>query len=214
MFYLALRYIFLIALVRPLTWIVLGTSVRQEGDLPLSGPAIIVANHNSHLDTIVLMSLFPLKLSNLIRPVAAEDYFFKNRFLKWFATRILNVIPIFRTAHRDSNVNPLDPVSEALNEGSIVIYYPEGTRGEPERIAKFKSGIARLAERHPDIPIIPVFMHGLGKALPKGETVLVPFICDIVVGKSLKWSSPKETFLNNVETTISGLARQVNTTWE
>jgi 1-acyl-sn-glycerol-3-phosphate acyltransferase len=213
MFYLVLRYIFLIAIVRPLTLIVLGISVREEGKLPSSGPAIVVANHNSHLDTIVLMSLFPLKLSRLIRPVAAEDYFFKNKFLKWFAVRILNVIPIFRI--REGGVNPLDPVSQALNGGSIVIYYPEGTRGQPEQIAKFKSGIARLAERHPDIPIVPVFMHGLGKALPKGESMLVPFICDIAVGKALKWTSPKETFLNEVESSILALGEKINpTAWE
>ena len=202
-------------IVRPLTWIILGVSVRQEGELPLHGPAIIVANHNSHLDTIVLMSLFPLKISKLIRPVAAEDYFFRNKYLKWFAVRILNVIPIFRTSNKESGLNPLDPVSEALREGSIVIYYPEGTRGEPERITKFKSGIARLAERHPDIPIVPIFMHGLGKALPKGETMLVPFICDIVIGKTIKWSSPKENFLNQIESSILDLAAKVNlTAWE
>ncbi len=211
--YLFMRYFFLLAIVRPLSWIILGISVRQKGKLPDQGPAIIIANHNSHLDTIVLMSLFPLKISKLIRPVAAEDYFFKNQFLKWFAENVLNVIPIHRTKdHRGKD--PLAPISEALTQNSIIIFYPEGTRGEPERIAKFKSGIARLAEKHPDIPLIPIFMHGLGKALPKGESILVPFICDIVIGEHLKWTS-RETFLQEVEKCILDLANEIQlTAWE
>ena len=52
--------------------------------------------------------------------------------------------------------DPLAPVGQALAVNAIVIFYPEGTRGEPERMGKFKSGIARLAERNPEVPVIPV----------------------------------------------------------
>ena len=50
---------------------------------------------------------------------------------------------------------------------------------------KFKSGIGHLAKMAPFVPIIPIYIHGAGKVLPKGEALLVPFIIDIFIDKPL-----------------------------
>ena len=92
----ALQFLFFLLVVRPVLLVILGMNVRGRENLPAKGPAILVANHNSHLDTLTLMALFPLKELHLLRPAAAADYFLANKWLKWFAFTIINIIPLAR----------------------------------------------------------------------------------------------------------------------
>lgn len=202
-----LRYLFFATVARMLVLLVLGLNVRHRERLPSQGPAIVVANHNSHLDTLVLMTLLPLRLLGRVHPVAAMDYFLKNRLLAWFAINIIGILPIER--HKVSrDTDPLAGPSAALERGEILILYPEGSRGEPEQLSAFKTGIARLAERHPDVPVVPVYLHGLGKALPKGESLLVPFFCDVVVGEHLAWTADRRQYMRALTETMQALASE------
>lgn len=201
-----LRLFFFAVIVRLLVLVVLGLNVRRRHLLPNAGPALVVANHNSHLDTLVLMTLLPVRLLPGIRPVAALDYFLRNRLLAWFALNIIGIVPLNRAPRRGED--PLTACCEVLDRGDILILYPEGTRGEPERLTRFKSGIAHLAERFPQIPVIPVYLHGLGKALPKGEALLVPFICDVFVGEALHWHGARGEFMAGLECAMQSLANE------
>ncbi|MGI9443756.1 MAG: lysophospholipid acyltransferase family protein [Rubripirellula sp.] len=205
-----LRIAFFALIVRPLMMIVLGTNVRRGELLPSSGPAIIVANHNSHLDVFALMNVLGLKRLPSVRPVAAADYFMTRRLRRWFATRIVGIIPIDRSKiRREKGKHPLDPISEVLEKEGIVLLFPEGTRGEPEKMDEFQTGVAHIARRHPEIPITPVFMHGLGKALPKGEALLVPFFCDMFVGKPLNSQLKKRELMNQLSVSMDELAAEL-----
>ncbi|MEQ1485457.1 lysophospholipid acyltransferase family protein [Methyloglobulus sp.] len=188
-----LRFLFYLIVVKPLVLVILGINARGREFLPEQGPAIIVANHNSHLDAVALMSLFPLKVIQDVHPVAAADYFLKNRWLKWFALDVVGIIPIERKAPAGQDV--LAPVFEALDRNAILILFPEGTRGEPESMGKLKNGIGHILSERPDIPVIPVFFYGLGKSLPKGEALLVPFFIDAFIGEPLKWLGNRKTFM-------------------
>ena len=197
--------------MRPIVLVVIGLRIVSLERLPRRGPAIICANHNSHLDTMVLMTIFPLRLLAKLRPVAAADYFLQNPLLAWFAIEIIGIIAIDR--HKPScTEHPLSKCSEALERGEILIIYPEGSRGEPESMASFQSGIAHLAKRHPDVPIYPVFIYGLGKVLPKGELILVPFFCDLAIGTPIFWDSNKKTFMASIDRQMNELSTQVNRT--
>jgi 1-acyl-sn-glycerol-3-phosphate acyltransferase len=200
-----IRILFALLIIRPLVFIVLGINVRHRQRLPHQGPAIIVANHNSHLDTLVLLTLFPLSRLHKIRPVAAADYFLKNRFLAWFSLHIMNIIPLERKKARHKD-GLFAEVYRALDRGELIILYPEGSRGEPEQVQKYKSGIYHLVKERPETPIYPVFMHGLGKALPKGDFILVPFFCDVFVGQPFYWQSNRRAFMDDLQNHMQQLA--------
>ena len=181
--------------------------VVQQGQMINHGPVILAANHNSHLDAMVLISLFPLHLLPKVRPVAAADYFLRNPFLAWFATQVVGIVPLKRKREREDE-DLLAPVTEALARGEILLFFPEGSRGEPEQVAEFKSGLARLAERHPEVPIVPIFMHGLGKALPRGDWVLVPFFLDVWIGEAMSFAGSREGFMQNYREAMQALSTQ------
>lgn len=203
----ALRFVFFNLIVRPIVYFYLGINARHRERLPRSGPAIVVANHNSHLDALVILVLFGRRVSRKLRPVAAADYFLRNRFLSWFSRNIIGIIPLNRKPGKGVR-DPLEECSSALASGDILILFPEGSRGEPERLSPFKSGIAHLAERHPDVPVFPIFLHGLGKALPRGHFVLVPFQCDAIVGESFQWPGSREQFMAALQTSMEALAAE------
>lgn len=210
-----LRFLFYGVIVRFVVLFLLGLNVRHRERLPAKGPAILTANHNSHLDAMVLASILPLQLLPRVRPVAAADYFLRNRVLGWFATEVVGILPIARRrAHRDDNCNvngdddPLAGCDAALARGDLLIFFPEGSRGEPERLAEFKRGIGLLAERHPDVPIYPVFTHGLGKALPKNEALLVPFFLDVFVGEPLYGRGGHARFVERLRESIVALGQE------
>lgn len=202
-----LRMLFFALVVKPVLLVILGMNVRHRHRLVSDGPAILIANHNSHLDAIALMCLFPLRMLKKLRPVAAQDYFFRSRPLKWFALRIMGILPLDREV-KSKRTNPLAGIHEALDRGEIVILFPEGSRGEPEQLGEFKTGVAHIAKRNPDVPVIPVFMHGLGKALPRGEALLVPFFLDIFVGEPIRWEGNRTEFMEQLSCRMTALAAE------
>lgn len=200
-----LRIAFFLLIVRPVLLIILGMNVRGREYLPTKGPAIIVANHNSHLDTLTLMALFPLRDLPRLRPVAAADYFLQNKWLAWFALNIIGILPLERGGVKK---NPLADMEAALDRGDILILFPEGSRGQPEQRADFKRGVAYLAKARPDVPVHPVFMHGLGKALPRGSLILVPFNCDVIAGAPFHYEDSTASFMETLEERMLALAAE------
>ena len=89
-----LRLLFFLLIVKPFLLLAVGISVRGRRRLPTQGPALIVANHNSHLDALVLAALLPLRLLPRIRPAASAEYFLRGRWRSWFARQVLSLIHI------------------------------------------------------------------------------------------------------------------------
>ncbi len=198
-----LQTLFFLLIVRPFLALVLGVNLRHAERLPQTGPAILAANHNSHLDTLLLMSLYPLAKLHRVRPVAAADYFLKNPFVAWFALHIMHILPLSRRPKPGEK--PLAHIEAALAAGDILILFPEGSRGEPEKRSALKSGIAHLMEAAPAVPVIPIYLHGLGKALPKGDWLPIPFFADGWVGEPVTWQGERAATMQALEARFQGL---------
>ncbi|WP_268745402.1 lysophospholipid acyltransferase family protein [Staphylococcus agnetis] len=121
----------------------------------------------------------------------------------------MNIIPIERKMTRDFT-GMFQPILDELDQNGIIILYPEGSRGEPEKLSKYKSGIYYLMRERPDVPIQPIFMHGLGKALPKDSFILVPFFVDIFIGETFKCDLNRKAFMDEVTTRLNQLRDEGN----
>lgn len=208
-----LKILIFALLIKPLVFIVLGLNLRGREKLPCTGPAIIAANHNSHLDALVLMSLYPLSLIHKVRPVAAADYFLRNGFLAWLSLHCMGIIPFNRSGHVDREVLFVD-CHAALDNGEILVLFPEGSRGDPEKMSKIKKGLFYLVKDRADTLITPVVMYGLGRVLPRGEALFVPFNCDVIVGDVLQRFPTAKEFNDNLAKTFAQLFEYCLTRYE
>lgn len=188
--------------------VIVGVKVIRKEALKKQKQFIIVSNHNSHIDTMALMSSLTFKQLPNTHPVAAGDYFGGSPIKAFFSKLFTNAILIRRTKDAGSE-NPIEQMSQALNQGKSLILFPEGSRGEPEKMQEFKKGIGVILQKHPTVHYLPVYMSGMGKVLPKGEKLLVPFDSYVLFGEpTLCKSTDVAEIVREIETNILGLKDQ------
>src|SRR5579863_1734323 len=170
-----------VALARAL----LGVTPRWIGCKPTLAQRIYFANHTSHADTVALWAALPPALRTKTHPVAAADYWGRNRLTRFIAIDGMNALLIDRQ-RADPDVDPLVPVIQALEAGKSIIIFPEGKRLAENLPGPFKSGLYRLALRFPTVELIPVYLENLHRSLPKGTIVPVPLICTVRFGAPLE----------------------------
>ena len=163
------------------------TGVRGEwaGCVPELRPRIYFANHRSHGDFVLVWSVLPPALRKQTRPVAAADYWGRGGLRQFIGERVFDAVLIERemvTRDRD----PVAPLAAALDAGSSLILFPEGTRNtSAELLLPFKSGMFRLARACPGAELVPVWIDNLTRVLPKGEFIPVPLLCTVTFGPPL-----------------------------
>ena len=145
---------------------------------------IYVANHNSHMDTAAFLAMLPMKNHLDAHPVAAGDYFGRHPLKQKFYEFVFNTLLIDRKGKQEI-AKVIEPIGQALKNKKSILIFPEGSRGEPEVMGQFKNGVSFLLKNHPHIPFVPIFMQGLGKAMPRGDAVIIPHESRIVVGKPI-----------------------------
>jgi len=188
--------------------LLVGASPRWIGSAPTDAQRIYFANHSSHIDTVALWSALPPELRARTHPVAAADYWGKGRFKRYVALKALNAVLINRNRASPDD-NPLSPLFETLDRGDSLIIFPEGTRQLQPLPGNFKSGLFHLAERYPQVELVPVYLENLHRCMPKGTFLPVPIVCTVRFGAPLQRiaGEDKQTFLNRARDAVIGAAQ-------
>jgi len=146
---------------------VLQTKVTGRAFIPHNRNTIIAANHASHLD----MGLVKYALGSYgdkMVSLAAQDYFFEgNKYRKAFFENFTNLAPMPRGS---SLRQALRQAGDLLENGETVLIFPEGTRSTDGQVHEFKSAVGHLALHH-KVDILPIWLGGTHRSLPKGATV-------------------------------------------
>ena len=128
--------------------------IHGRNNLPARPPFVLVANHASHLDAVVLGAILPARFVGAVFPIAAGDTFFTKPASSIFATACMNALPIWR---KNCGAHSLEDLRERLAGGECVyILFPEGTRtrtGEMENSNPASADSSR-ARTFPLFPVI------------------------------------------------------------
>jgi 1-acyl-sn-glycerol-3-phosphate acyltransferase len=162
--------------------LITGAQGHWRGCAPKSEQRIYFANHQSHLDWVLIWAALPHDLRAGTRPIAARDYWTKTPFRQWLTTQVFNAVYVARTRQGAADEDPLEPLVEALRAGDSLVIFPEGTRGARDEPLPFKSGLFHLAQQFPQVPLVPAWIDNVQRVMPKGEVVPVPILCTVTFG--------------------------------
>lgn len=170
------------------------TAVRAEwgAHLPDLRPRVYFANHASNGDFVLVWTVLPKPVRARTRPVAASDYWLKDPVRAYIGRKIFNAVLIERDAEKRTE-DPIQQMAAALDQGSSLILFPEGTRNLSEMpLLPFKSGLYRLALARPGVEMVPVWIANLNRAMPKGELIPVPMLCTVSFGMPVRLREGEE----------------------
>ncbi len=195
-----------------------GVQVQWAGCEPNEKQRIYFANHSSHLDFVVLWSALPSEIRVRTRPIAAKDYWEETPLRRYLAASVFKAVLVERAGttkakdHEEAHLagrSLIEDLAAALGEKNSLILFPEGTRGTGEKVGPFRSGLYHLAQRRPDVELVPAYLENLNRILPKGEIFLVPMLSLLTFGKPIQVEphEPKDVFLERAREAVSTLRR-------
>ena len=155
----------------------------------VDGPCIFVGNHQSHLDTLLVMEALPERFRSRVLFGAAQDRWFvkgrKKLVLKpWYQSLALGTFPILRGGGKRA----LSYASWLLEQNQHIFLFPEGTRATSDQLGAFKHGVSLLAMQH-QVPVVPLLLGGLRELQPKGQRDVVPGPASLRVLEPMRFSA-------------------------
>ena len=194
-------------LMRFMAWLLIHTVYRVDKHgidrIPAEGPAVIVCNHVSYVDALVITATCP-------RPIrwVMDHQIFKVPLLGFFfkAARAIPIAPA--RENPETLQRAYDAIANALEKGELVGIFPEGRLTSDGEIGEFRGGISRILERTP-VPVIPMALSGLWDSLfarhagkwKRAPTRLFPKV-RVTVGDAV---TPADAVPQNLRTTVATL---------
>lgn len=152
-----------------------------EGSENLEGaenPLLIIANHTSHFDTVIVLHALSKKILDRTAVVAAADRMYRERVKGMLYSLRYNAFPITRGGGREA----LAYSQWLLHHGWSLLIFPEGKRSRTGDLMPFHGGPAILAlGQH--VPVLPMHIDGAGKILPPGERTSRPSPVHVSIGE-------------------------------
>jgi long-chain acyl-CoA synthetase len=204
----------ILPLARVFAWIHVDGRAHLQG---LQGPVIFAANHQSHMDTPVIMAALPREWRYRVAPAMAKEFFkahffpgeygrgawFTNSLNYYLAALFFNAFPL---PQREAGARQtLRYIGEVLEDGFSVLIFPEGERTDVGDIKRFRPGIGMIASRL-GVPIVPVKLEGLERVLHHTWSMAKPGRVRVAFGAPLKLSGDDyEALAQQVEEAVRRL---------
>jgi 1-acyl-sn-glycerol-3-phosphate acyltransferase len=146
-------------------WLAVRQRLTIEGrpSIPRDPPFLLVANHTSHLDALVLGAAVPARLRARTFPIAAGDTFFETPVTAALSATLLNALPMWRKRCGPHAMEELR--ARLVGEPCNYLLFPEGTRARDGKLARFKPGVGMLVAAT-DVPVVPCWIAGAYEAWP------------------------------------------------
>lgn len=132
-------------------------------------PAVIISNHQSHIDIMLMLMLHPKMI------LLTNDWVQRN-FFYGFIVRMADFYPILDHLHAH-----VDLLKKKTDEGYSIMIFPEGTRSATGKVGRFHKGAFYLAEQL-NLDVLPIILHGPGHCITKGEPFLKSGRIDVKIG--------------------------------
>jgi len=158
------------------------TKLHGKSLIPKESSFILVSNHISYLDPIYIGISIPRKLHFMAKKEA-----FQNPLFRWILIR-LGAFPVDRNR---LGMKTVKTAIQILADQKVLAIFPQGTRKEELEISMIKQGASYFSLKT-KAPILPVYIKGTEKVMPKGKAFIWPAKVNIYIGDLIQ--------VNNIET--------------
>lgn len=194
-------WIFVHQLCRLITTVFFDLKVYGRYHVPKTGGVLLVSNHQSFLDPIVLAVQLDRTLSYL-----AKAELFRNRHFGWLI-RALNAFPVEQGA---GDVGAVKESIARLQEGHLLNIFPEGSRTPDGRIQPLEKGVA-LVIRRAKTPVVPVVITGSFRAWPRWRKLPTPHPIRMLFGPPIDglWKLDRDQIIAELQRTLKEMYGQL-----